>query len=225
MQIIKIPGKDALTELYKRIADHPDTGVWPVILGDEDAVDLIEETQEMNADDEASEEEVIRAGAAIDAATWLAKVAGEQYEDDEYQGAEEGEWPAGPVAPMGIITHQDILSGKPLDEVTMGLFRVDESWKVFAKLAWGNWNACPAAEEHCAVHAYWGRKYGSQVVSVTGDIVQCIVANPPRDRNAAMALAREQYAYCGDIVDQGCETLANLAASLLGAKVWYFWWD
>jgi len=39
------------------------------------------------------------------------------------------------------------------------------------------------------------------------------------------SLAREQYAYCNDLVDQGTESVAALAAGLLDGTVWYFWWD
>ncbi|WP_408057982.1 DUF4253 domain-containing protein [Undibacterium flavidum] len=28
-----------------------------------------------------------------------------------------------------------------------------------------------------------------------------------------------------DIVDQGCETISKLAATLLNSEVWYFWWN
>ncbi|WP_414650247.1 DUF4253 domain-containing protein, partial [Duganella sp.] len=34
-----------------------------------------------------------------------------------------------------------------------------------------------------------------------------------------------QYLYCADIVDQGTESIEALAATLLNARVWYFWWD
>ncbi|MBC3807896.1 DUF4253 domain-containing protein [Undibacterium seohonense] len=27
------------------------------------------------------------------------------------------------------------------------------------------------------------------------------------------------------MVEQGCETIADLAATLLNAEVWVFWWD
>ena len=40
-----------------------------------------------------------------------------------------------------------------------------------------------------------------------------------------MALAREQFVYCPDIVYQGTGTLAGLAAALLEGTTWYFWWD
>ena len=49
--------------------------------------------------------------------------------------------------------------------------------------------------------------------------------HPPTTRSAAYQLAWEQYIYCSDIVIQGTQTLSNLAASLLNAPIWFFWWD
>jgi len=125
---------------------------------------------------------------------------------------------------MGIITHLDILSGKPIDEVFIALLKLTASWEAFAYLHW-NTSQVPDPAVHCAMHRYWGEKYGAEVVSVTGSTVQCEVARPPRDRAASLELAREQFVYCTDIVAQGTQTIAALAAGLLNSKYWYFWWD
>lgn len=47
----------------------------------------------------------------------------------------------------------------------------------------------------------------------------------PTERGQMMHLALEQYAWCPDIVDQGCETVEALADTLTKSTVWYFWWD
>jgi hypothetical protein len=41
----------------------------------------------------------------------------------------------------------------------------------------------------------------------------------------ALGLAREHEAYCPDVVEQGAGSTGKLAATLLGAPHWYFWWD
>jgi hypothetical protein len=51
------------------------------------------------------------------------------------------------------------------------------------------------------------------------------VARRPATREAALELAREQYLYCNDIVDQGTGSLSGLAASLTTDDWWFFWWD
>jgi hypothetical protein len=40
-----------------------------------------------------------------------------------------------------------------------------------------------------------------------------------------MLLARDQYLYCEDNVEQWTRTLEALAARLLRGEAWYFWWD
>jgi len=57
------------------------------------------------------------------------------------------------------------------------------------------------------------------------DTINLQVANRPKTREEALALARDQYVYCPDIVDQGVETYNALAADLVANYWWYFWWD
>lgn len=61
----------------------------------------------------------------------------------------------------------------------------------------------------------------------TGQVTEFRVTSPPRDRDTALALAWEHFVFCPDRVHQGTdeETLEALAAELLDAPVWYFWWD
>jgi hypothetical protein len=62
-------------------------------------------------------------------------------------------------------------------------------------------------------------------VAFAGDVVEYRVARPVGAQEQAMELALEQFAYCPDIVLQGTETLERLAAEILGARRWFFWWD
>jgi Domain of unknown function (DUF4253) len=71
----------------------------------------------------------------------------------------------------------------------------------------------------------WHDLYGAEVVGITSDVVEMHVAKPPLDRESALSLAKAQYLYCNDIVEQGTQTLSVLAATLLEGSVWYFWWD
>jgi hypothetical protein len=98
-------------------------------------------------------------------------------------------------------------------------------WHVPALLGFGGWNACPAPEEHAAVWKSWGGRYEAEVMTITHDVVEMRVGRPPQTRDEAIALAKEQYIYCSDIVDQETETIDRLAAGLLESLVWSFWWD
>jgi hypothetical protein len=61
------------------------------------------------------------------------------------------------------------------------------------------------------MHHYWQKEFGAEIVSVSGDVIECIVNNPPRDKETPIKLAWLQYWYCTDIVDQSCEIISNLA--------------
>src|SRR5262249_59409253 len=98
-------------------------------------------------------------------------------------------------------------------------------WHVPAVLPLGGWNDCPKPEVHVAMFESWGRRQGAEVMTVGGDVVEMRVGRPPRTRDEAIALAKEQYLYCTDIVDQGTETIDALAYGLRENPVWFFWWD
>jgi hypothetical protein len=55
-----------------------------------------------------------------------------------------------------------------------------------------------------------------RLVGLSHDVVNIRVRRRPKTRGEALDLAREQYSYCSDIVDQGVGTLNALAAALMG---------
>ena len=163
----------------------------------------------------------LEAAAAIDVDEWLSRrAAGEP----EYYVAEHGEWPE--VDPTSEFTGpMDILSGQPLAEVAILLVPTTESWQVPCLLGWGDWNECPAPAEHSAILKRWRERYGTELVTMTHDVIELAVERPVLTREDALGLSREQFVYCPDIVHQGTETIEGLAAALLNGTVWFFWWD
>lgn len=71
-----------------------------------------------------------------------------------------------------------------------------------AYLRFVDWNECPIPEEHVGIFKYWYEKYGAEIISMTGDVIECTVKNPPRTKEEALSLANEQYLFCADIVDR-----------------------
>jgi hypothetical protein len=133
---------------------------------------------------------------------------------------------AGEITSKGSIgLHRAVLSGKLKPEVYLGFAKIDQPWHLPAVLKYGKWNECPAPEVHCAFHREWQTKFGAEITGMSGDVVECVVKRPPGNREAATTLAWEQYWYCADIVEQGCESISSLAAILLNSPYWYFWWD
>jgi hypothetical protein len=146
-------------------------------------------------------------------------------QEGPFQGLPRGGWPddAEPMNEFIIPFH--VVTREPSKAVYVGLVPTVTDWEVPAFLKFGSWSACPHPEHHVAMMRYWHGRYGAEVVGISHDTVEMLVARPPRSRKRALALAREQYLCCQDIVDQGTETLDNLAATLLNGKAWYFWWD
>lgn len=57
----------------------------------------------------------------------------------------------------------------------------------------------------------WDAAYGIQVIAIDDGLCQCILVRPPADFTA---LADEVYAFCPYVVDQGTDTVEQLAAEI-----------
>jgi Domain of unknown function (DUF4253) len=71
----------------------------------------------------------------------------------------------------------------------------------------------------------WRDHYGAELIGMSSDTLNLRVATKPKTRQEALALARDQYVYCTDIIAQGLQTYSALAASLMANDWWFFWWD
>lgn len=144
------------------------------------------------------------------------------------QPPEIGEWPDTPFESGQLQAVLDIVGGgaaRLRDRVTILRLPVVDGSEVPALLNWGGWNACPPPEYHVTALRSWRDRYGAELVALSFDVLELRVARRPADRDEALLLARELYAYCPDLVDQGSGTLAPLAASLMTSSWWSFWWD
>ena len=199
-----------------------------IVCGDPTEVDYL--TDHMQHDTR-SVEAIITQSADIAVPQWFEQRVA-QFEQDydtteeEYMNAElMGEWPGEALQKPGLVLNTDVLSGKVLPKVLSTELKVEASWHIPAYFKLGGWNECPEAAIQCALWRYWQEKHGAHIVGVAHDVVEAYVQHPPSDRQSAMALAREHYLYCSDIVEQGTETIAQLASVLINHRVWYFWWD
>lgn len=98
-------------------------------------------------------------------------------------------------------------------------------WAVFAHVPFGEWNDVPSDAVLTAVFRTWYERFGAVPAYLGSDVIEFWVDRPVTDPVIACELAKEMYALCPDIVDQGVETVQNLAQALLNASTWYFWWD
>ena len=219
---LKISGADAIRLLNGHRSRYRETRQYPFLIGERVALDTLERTPGFNPEDPAT---IINTSQKVQIPDWIAERRAER-EDDGFSYDEiTGEWPD-VIPDLGSLEFlRHLRTGKVNSEIYLGLARIEKPWHLPAVLKIGNWNECPEAEVHCAFHRSWQDRFGAEIVGLSADTIECQVTSPPMDRETATALAWEHYWYCPDIVEQGCETIENLAATLLAARYWYFWWD
>jgi hypothetical protein len=225
------PGGKQAIEIWQRIrfAAEP-IGHWPVVLGEPFEATNRKEVLR-NSSESASD--ILTEAAKLDGAevlktrdeSWRQELAELNECDPEVFLAKVGIWPNEAKPSTALTIPYNMSTRKAHPQVAMALVPTTRPWEVFAHLKFGAWNECPTPAEHVAIAQRWNRLYGAEVFGVTQDVVEMTVSRPPADRDMALALAREQYIYCIDIVEQGTGTLAKLAARRLNGKAWYFWWD
>ena len=99
-------------------------------------------------------------------------------------------------------------------------------WELPAYIPFGGWNECPDAKEMTSICKYWYDQYGAVPIAVTHDILEMEVPKPVSSE-ISIEVAKEHYAFCPDRLYQCTQsfTLSEIAKSLEGSTVWYFWWD
>lgn len=129
-------------------------------------------------------------------------------------------WPDETVPPLPSL---EVLRSRT--RISIALVPATQTWQVPIFMWFGGFNECPWPARHATLLRDWQARFGAELIALTTDTLELAVSRPPTTRVDALALAREQYAYCTDIVDQGTQTVGRLAASVLDAPYWFFWWD
>ncbi len=205
--------------------DLSSTGYWPILLGGDEKLQQYRGL----ADDESIESpaQIVTRAADVNVTELLIKLRERHLplDDPEYQEPEDGEWPDCVQPAPPFYASLDPLTSKPLPTVWFGLFPITDGSEAPAHLPFGDWNECPKPHEHVAMLKHWRTRYGAKVVAIAGDIVELCVDRRPQTRDEALALAREQYYYCADVVEQGVGSVSALAKVLMESDNWFFWWD
>lgn len=126
----------------------------------------------------------------------------------------------------GFYSHMD--NAAPCKEILMVKIPVKNPWEIAAWIPMGGFNDCPLPAEQTAVFRYWFEKYRAVPAVVTYDIWEMRVENPPKTDEESENLAKEQFAFCYDIVMQaskGWDRIRALASTVKNSSAWYFWWD
>lgn len=202
----------------------PPLGFWPAVLGDDES---LARHREFAADAAQSPSDIIAYAASMNVSELLAqrRMGCLDPDNPDDHGPEDGEIFEKAELQKPFSSCLDDLSGKALLRVWIGLFPTGVSCDIPAHLGFGDWNACPKPHEHVALLKHWAQRYGVELVSATSDVIELRASRRPTTQEEALALAREQFFYCSDIVDQGVGSIATLASLLMEGDYWYFWWD
>jgi Domain of unknown function (DUF4253) len=106
----------------------------------------------------------------------------------------------------------------------IGLVAADRPADVLPRLGWSgvvNWYDSPLPV--AAVLRSWEERFGARLLEVGFADIRLLVERPPRSLAAAERVAAEHYVFC-DAAD-GTNDIASIAASLVSAPIWSFWWD
>lgn len=134
-------------------------------------------------------------------------------------------WPPDVEPNTQLTGFLDLTSNAPKEQVLIGLLPTQNAHDAAAWHKFGGWNDCPPPAIHAALARDWHDQYGARLVVNTHDILEFEIARPIATKEEAVAMALLHNRYCSDIVDQGIGSVLRLAAYLLGARYWYFWWD
>jgi hypothetical protein len=250
-----VPGAQAIESWRRLWQQVPVSQYWPVLLGGEESCRLLKEqlAQEPRKSFEKTTNELLAevSQLPIDPRAWqrqrtAAMVAWMKKNKDipasivemleatlEQRPSPEKPapkpWPD-EVRPIDNFTvpYNPYDSQKLLDSLSIGLVPTQTSWQVPAFLRFGGFNACPFPAEHAAILKHWEERYGTELVSMTHNTIELAVAKPVTKKEEALELADLHLDYCGDLLQVmygSKNSRLHLAARLLGAKVWYFWWD
>lgn len=107
----------------------------------------------------------------------------------------------------------------------LGVVPTTEQWRVPGYLRFGNWASVPADHEYLAFCKLWFEEHGATPAVVGSNFIEFWLDQPVSDPEVAIDLAIQMYSLCPAVVSEGVASVEALARSLMGANVWYFWWD
>ncbi len=235
---LTVPGARATSTWSKLLLALPKTGHYPVLLGEPEECERVVENR--LDEGETRTADLIEKALAFDGVGWLESEYRYLLEEDgampddpneallapaHFSGLPRGPWSKGKRGAHVFLTPLDLSTDLPHPRACIGLVPTAEHWQVPILLRFGAFNSCPHADEHAGFLRRWQEQYGAELVALTPDVMEVRATRPPKKRPEALQLAREHYLYCRDIVDQGGQTIDNLAAERLNGSAWFFWWD
>ncbi len=212
--LIPFPRGQALATWREHRDRFEASGLWPLIVTDE-ALEWLPASIQEAAEEGLSEDEGADAGAMF------AQILRERSANEEGDGPDL-EFDPSELEPM---------DWPPLEEAVavaqgshLALVPCRAPWLAPATLGNRGSDLWPPADELVVALREWHARHGAEPIDFGSGLLTLIV-RPIEDPAEAKRIALEQYALCEDMGNGGEDSIRVLAAGLLRAPLWTFWWD
>jgi len=211
---LKTPGTEAWS-LWERLHSAlPAIGFYPVMMGT--IGDLSRQWESLECAEMPAT--YLAHAAACSADTWLAQSLSAGASRWIKEGLNRG-WNDKTEPQNSNAQRHSAAQG---EEQYIALLKTPHSWQTPAYIGFGGWNDCPLPDIHVCVQRQWYERYGVEIVALGWDSMLCRVQKPISTRDEALVVARAHAVYCSDVMNFGYD---EVAARLLNAGYWDFWWD
>jgi hypothetical protein len=215
-----LPPRHEPFDSWRRLrAANAQTGLWPFLVGpdlkDEDRQEISELWYDAATEHDPT---AVTRGLALDVEAFFAQ-----------QTAELEIWDPATLtvdpAALAAADQEPQFSFSSRDTV-IGLIPARHGWEVPGLLSWqGAVNYDLDGAHHVAVLRHWQERYGAELVTLTRDHIELLVARPPRDPATMVQVAVELLGYCPDLDVGEADVVAALANELVPHRRWSLWWD
>ncbi|MFC4002104.1 DUF4253 domain-containing protein [Prauserella oleivorans] len=108
----------------------------------------------------------------------------------------------------------------------LGIVETPRPADIPAVLGWqGMRTMTDRAEAVSSVLRSWEDRFGAVLICLGFDSLDLSVAAPPKTRERSLVVAAEHRAFCLDRFLAQPGSLREVAAQLLGKRLWSFWWE
>jgi len=232
---------------------HPQTGLVPVQLdglradslfpGDRQGLpgDALRpwDNGEFSRAEDPREADGLDAGAVLQS-KWRRWVPPPRYDDPEYiemRAPFTLEWPGlaaperTPLTPaeqqkaLDVVLPRIRVAHQATPAARIGLVPAGRPADVLLVIGWdGLVNREESLLPLTAVLRSWEDRFGAQLIDVGFADLRLLVARPPRTLKAAQRIAAEHVVLADDCI-AGMRDIPSIAARLVNAPIWTFWWD
>jgi hypothetical protein len=206
------------------MAVFPHTGLWPLVLQDEDTGSG---EPWLTGDFDRTHLTSLAGNPTQAFQEWWAQNIAHEDTDNADVAHDFGKRFRGLGAPAGSVDDDAVASVVANLPGRLGLVAVARPADVPATIGWlGATNYLGGGELSIALRS-WEDRYGAELIRMGSDYAELAVRNPPRTHQEAVVAAAEHFAVCPDVISQNDDGYSptEYADSLIGASEWYCWWD